>query len=664
MKTNHTLRTAALAAALISTSLLGACSGGGKSSGVAQAESTSFGVAGTTPVEIIERWLAFFADEATTGPGGTDFNGNGSVVDSIPTVVNVATKVERTLDVEGSAIAMISAPANGTHLYTRTDESIDQVDWSGDGQQDDIVLLHTNVDLATPMAYVATLDSAGSELVTVGDRLYFEEDATGLVAPQTSIMWVDTFTPLVPTRVGSADVFVTLEPELMLEDEGLIFMTLDETVEGRDLNGDLDMVDTEVLALLDGTDLAAAILEVPHALQDDSTPVRALASGPNDWLVAFLVDETNEGENTIAPPGGVNLNDIGLFSLTWWPTHCQAPTCVGCNDVDTLDEVLHWLDFADFSADPVLNAPTNTGLVGTDRVLITESGGSFFVATISDEADEGLCSLNGDADQLDEILRWVEATFPVLPPTSMSLLLALESVPGGTMGAATLSDRQGEYPWVTVVSESDDERDHDGDGLQDGDLLAWLDPGGAASWEFDHSNPLAAPINSVGTTWMAQRPERDRLPVTFPEAYFGAAGGDINGDGDILDVVPTFSWFSPSGTELDFPGPPIAVAQANAGITIAGSLGFYRVDEAADSRDWNGDGDTNDMVLFRTVVQTLLGSFFISTLNTIPGPAVFRPDPNFSEVTISFIADEVMDGVDYNGDGDTADLVMRWFRIG
>jgi hypothetical protein len=263
----------------------------------------------------------------------------------------------------------------------------------------------------------------------------------------------------------------------------------------------------------------------------------------------------------------------------------------------------------------------------------------------------------------DDVLRWTEALEPVLPFTNVLEIQALASVAGTADNAAELSDR-----FVAVISESDDGRDHDDDNGTDSDLVAWLDPadGNAATWEFDHTNPGQAPISAVGTGWFdAIEGASDRLGVAFPEAFFLQNGNpqDINGDGDELDSVPTFLRFNSGGTELDFPGPAVAVAATNAGITIAGNLGFYRVDENADDRDWNGDGDKADFALFRTTVSTLQNSFFISTLNNLATPAVSIPDPSSPEVAIAFLADEAAQLKDFNNDGDTNDQVLRWFRI-
>ena len=624
------------------TCALSACTSSSDSPRKGQAQSTSQSAVVSGPVQILERYLAYLADEASTGVGGTDFNGDGDLIDAIAVVTDTVKRDQRVLNVAATGFQMVRTGANGTHLFLTVDEALDGTDWDLDTVADDLVLLHTQLNTTSPLTYVATLED--DDLAAVGDRVYFAEDAGVLVAPDTSLMYVSTAAPTVPVRVLNADVTNTLQPELMTEDEGLLFLTLDETVEARDLNGDADATDTEVLALLDGTDVAGAVLEVGLALRDDSSPVRALDTG-GSWVVAFLVDETAQG--------ATNLNDPTAFAPNWKPGQC-----IGDEDADALDEVLHFLDYLAFMNDPINDPPVNTGLVGSDRVLAVESGASVYVATVSNEADEGTCDLNGDADTGDDILRWTQATSPVLPFTSSMELLALEtSIAGGEDGVTELGGR-----FVAVISESDDGRDHDGFPGTDDDLVAWLDPSDAAAafWEFDHSNPGVGAINAVGTSWMGAQEDADtRVGIAFPEAFFG----DINGDGDTLDSAPTFARFNGAATELDFPGPAVAIADNNAGVAIVGNLGFYRVDENADDRDWNGDGDRNDMVLFRTAVSTLQGSFFIGTLNANVAPAVVVPDASAKQLAVAFLADEAMQAQDFNKDGDTADQVLRYLRI-
>src|SRR5688572_19799990 len=355
MMHNRTARSsnARFSAWMLASAALAACSDSDSDSDEARPHSTDQSAVIGGPVEIVERFVAYLADEASTGATGTDFNLDGDVIDAIAVVTNTATQEQRVLNVAASDFEMVRTSANGTSLFLVVDELLDGFDWDGDLVLDDLVLLHTNANTETALALVATLGDDG--LAKFGDRVYFQEDASGLVAPETALMFVDTAAPTVPVRVNNADVANTLVPEILGIDEGLIFLSLDEATELRDLNGNLDLVDTDVLALLDAGDLAAPVIEVGLALQDDSTPLRALDTG-STWIVAFLVDETQQG--------ALNLNDPTLFSANWKPSQC-----VTFEDADTVDQVLHFLDYTAFVLDPVIDPPVNTGLVGDDRVL-------------------------------------------------------------------------------------------------------------------------------------------------------------------------------------------------------------------------------------------------------------------------------------------------------
>ena len=189
MKTTRLFATSLAAGtlALFGATLTGCGGGGGTTGSAGTAVSTTHATAATTPVVTAERWLAYLADEATTGPGGTDLNANGVNIDSVATVVDMALGTTRVLAVQADDIEIIRTAANGTHLYTVTDEAKDK-EWNSVAG-DQIVLLHSSLELATGPTYVATLDPSGPcVLVRVADRLYFAEEASGLVAPETSIM--------------------------------------------------------------------------------------------------------------------------------------------------------------------------------------------------------------------------------------------------------------------------------------------------------------------------------------------------------------------------------------------------------------------------------------------------------------------------------------------
>jgi hypothetical protein len=91
---------------------------------------------------------------------------------------------------------------------------------------------------------------------------------------------------------------------------------------------------------------------------------------------------------------------------------------------------------------------------------------------------------------------------------------------------------------------------------------------------------------------------------------------------------------------------------------------FFRVDEAADNRNWNGDADKTDKVLFRTSVNSFAGTIYIATLSDLNRPAVEVGHTAQSNIGAAFISDESQQNKDFNADGDTNDFVLRWMRIG
>jgi hypothetical protein len=318
--------------------------------------------------------------------------------------------------------------------------------------------------------------------------------------------------------------------------------------------------------------------------------------------------------------------------------------------------VLHVIHYGPWSANPITDPPENTGIPGMGRVLTTSDA----VATLVLEADDGACDLNADTDTADTILRWVRDTSPQLPfGTSTQLNAVEDGTPGGTFGASDLADR-----FICVVSELEDDTDHDTDTLKTHNLVAWLNPNaGSPVWVFDHGSQ--AGFQPAGASWMADRPTRDRLLVAFQESVIDQVI-NTGGDADKLDSVPTFVRFDPgNSSDLDFPGPAVAVPAANPGIVIAGDFAIYRVSELDDNRDWNGDNVKDDTVLFRTNVNSLFSSLIgfeeTTTANTLAGPAIWSS----GGLGAAFLADESMAGVDLNSppDGRSDGYCVTWFRI-
>ncbi len=633
------------ASALAAATLLSACGSSSDNQGIIFVPKNAKQAAGATAKMVVsERWLAYQADESSTGAAGTDFNADGDVIDSIACLVNMVSGKQTVLNVAAQDMAIL-----GAELFLVTSEAADGTDWNTDADQNDLVLLTVDAATAAPagVTFVSELRSTAALTVAVASsRLYFsQEPAAGdpLVAPETSIAYVTAASPLLPVRVLNVDVANSLQAKLIAVDEDMLFAVADENVETRDLNGDTDTTDGFVLALLDGTSAAAPLRNTGLAMAGGSAPVRAFRRATGDWLVGCLVNE--------AAQGAVNLNNPALFGGAWKPSQCDT-----FEDADTLDEVLHYLEFPDWVTNPVANPPVNTGLVGTQRILALRSNQKDYIATISPESSEGTCSLNGDADQNDRVLRWVEVAPPtVLPFNGVTHLVALDDNPGGTRGAGVLGSR-----FIAVVDENEDDRDHDGDAAVDNDLTAWLDPatGNAAAWTYDH-NGGGNPGGFVGSSWSAETEDNSRWLVGFQESVFDQSV-NTGGDTDKLDSAPTIARFdSGAPNDLDFPGAAIAADADNAGIAIANGFAFFRVDEAADNRDWNGGGKTH-FVLFRTTASTLQQTTYIATLNSLSRPAVEAG----GTIGAAFLSDESADDKDLNKDGDKNDFVVRWFRIG
>ncbi len=594
-------------------------------------------VAANATIVVGGRWIVYFADEATTG---MDLNMDGDMIDSVAAVIDTFVFSKTNL-----AAAALGAAVVGDQIYLAVSEAADGTDWNNDLDTTDNVLLHWTL---TPgnVTFVEELDPTSPTLfVTAGTRLYYSADPAVAMpmAGETSLHYVDGAAATTPVTVMHTDMANSLQPLLLGEDEGLIFLAQDETVETRDLNADGDMADGTVLALLDGTDPAAMVQNVELAVSP-ATPFRALATATSDWTVAFLVNEADQG--------AVSLNDKDDFAPTWRPTSCVSVN----GDQDSLDDVLHFLEYAAWSADPVMDAPTNTGLAGTGTVEVVPG----YVATVSPEAGQDNCDLNADGDMGDDIVQYIGTGMGNVPQTTVTFLVAVDTAtPGGTFG---LSSQNGIF--TIALDEAAQGVDVDGDGNMDDRLFGWHDPAqpGMGGWVFDHD--AGAGMVFVGVEWMAPDPDRELSLVALQEVVFDSMNSINTTDMDVLDSVPTFTRENFTGamvSDLDFPGIAVALNSGapGPGIVVAQNQLYYRVNEIEDNFDWNNDGDMNDNVLLRSAVSN--GSTFaMSTLNSTVASASIVTDTANSA---AFIADENQAGMDFNNDGDMTDLVLRWFRI-
>ncbi len=608
--------------------LLAACGGSDDDSGENNqltVRISTLSVAGGVPSDFGGVWAAFLADEATSGAGGMDLNGDGDVIDSVAQQLNLQTGVEANVGVAARDFRWL-----GDRLYLVVDEAADGVDWDGDTMMDDRVLLeHDPTSMAVP-TYLATLPmDTGADILRTDEWIFVRQRDPAVMANTSWVWGLHESLPTTLHQVMTNDAAGGLQPRLLAAHDDLVFLELDETVEGRDLNGDADSTDTSVLALLDGRGMVVmGGYELPLRNTSRAMPanavVAALSTGMHDWQVGFPVDETGQGAVNLNNP----LSGAAMLPGSWEPTQCT-----GFTDNDTVDQVLSVIAFRAWDDDPVTNPPVNTGLVTTDRIVMVPG----YVGVISDESDHGTCDLNGDGDTDDEVFRWTSVTQPILPPSAVSSMFAVSRLSGGLQGVGTLDDA-----FVMAVSEADDRRDLNDDGFQDLSVVQWLDPSAGVTWTNDHG---ASQPSYAAASWMGPSSDGTRLGVAYDELSNGV---DLNNDGDQLDSMPTFAQFTGAPVRMAFPGYTAAVQKTNAGIVFQNGWAFYRISEAEDDRDWNGDGASNEFVMLRSRIADGLSQFIV-TLNSLPIPAV-RPDLITGAAGGVFLVDEMMAG-DVNGDG-------------
>lgn len=583
-----------------------------------------FAVTADAPLDLGPDWLVYVADEAASGQ---DLNRDGDTTDGVAVVVELATNRAQGLR------AARQVHVIGDEVYLVTEESEDAFDWSGDGQTDDLVLLHWSRARAR-VSLVASIEDTPP--VRVGDRLFYTDARPVVGGPPaaTKLHFVSRSQPRAGTQVfaGNADFSPDARP--IGQEDGLLFLVQDEHPLTRDLNGDGDSIDETVLALVDATAPLPALYSVGLTL-GDAPVVRALATTAGDWLVGFLVDEATQGR--------ASRNDAGDYPLGLWPASCTGPV-----DDDTDDRVLFGLFFHAWRINPILAPPFATGITARDRVLVLESESRtrHVLAAVSHEEDEGTCALNDDGDQTDRVVRWVEVdAFGALGPVEPARPIALANLPGGAGGVAEVEDRL-----VAALSESQDASDLDGELLRDSDLTAWVDP-------FDPLGAWQVVLRSGGAPveldWLAGTPGREGVLLGTLELQIG--GPCNQDDTDLDDTFAAYARFDALDRQrFTWSAKCYAARRGNAGMVVDGDVVFLRADEADQGRDIDEDGDRNDQILVRHDVATGSRLLYVGPLNDLDAPTV-----TIGGDRAVYRVDERQLGRDENGDGDAQDLVLR-----
>ena len=573
-------------------------------------------------------FLVYFASEAAQGKNGTDLNGDGDKVDQVAVFEDMRTTITTVIGAAAERAVIL-----GEEVFLEVEEAADGKDWDKDGTADDLVLLHWKKGRGK--AWVDTLRPAltGSALrVAGGKRVYYGSTETPTAPGETSLRYVSKNKPRNPSRVFDGSGAGLLHPIVVGVRERLVFLALDETVEGQDLNGDGPADDPFVLGLLDGTDAGAEVLNTGLAADPALFAYDARRNqADDDWLVAFLVSEAGEG---------ANLNAPGLFDPAWEPAQCVATP-----DVDTGDQVLHYLRFDNWAGGAAVH---NTGLAGSGSVVALNGD----VGVVSTELDAN-CDLNADGDTDDTVVRWTPAMEPILPETEPSAIPAIAVLPGGAGGLTSLGGA-----FVVAVDEAADGSDRDGNG-EAFVLLAWLDPDRVIGWEFEHRDPFGNSL-SVALSWLAAAEDGGLLALGFDEDLQGESLNTACGvqfhDDDLVDTLPGWVQFNAVERRLVVAAPGIAAVPERLGTVIQFGTAFFRASEEADGLDHNGDGELDDVVLMRNSLLDC-DPTFLSSVPDFAGPCVASSGPTGG----AFIGDEKADGQDYNGDGDAKDFVVRYF---
>lgn len=632
------MRSLILASLLLSLTACGGSDGDSNTTPTLTVNVAGYSVAAGVKTSFDIGWAAYLADEATSGVGGTDLNTNGNPIDSVIQVLNMSTGVQSNVGIAVRDFAWL-----GGILYLVVDEAQDGVDWDTDTMLDDRVLMSYDPVTSGPPTYLTgLLEDTGVDLIKTDEWLFISRADAAVMANTSTVWGIHESLPDTLHQVMTNDAVGGLTPILLGSDEDMVFLALNELTEGRDLNGDLDSLDTNVLALLDGRGMVVGggyelpLRNTRRAMPATPTGRRALSIGAHDWQVGFVVGETEQG--------GVNLNNPSsvpaMLPGSWTPTHC-----IGFEDSDNMDQVLTLVRFRQWDDDPIAAPPINTGLIATDRIVMQPG----WVGVISDEAQQGTCDLNGDGDLIDDVFRWTAFSSPVVPPGTVANYYAIARLDGGLQGVGELGTT-----WVIAVDEAADRRDLNADTFEDLDVLLWLNPALGVTWT--NNNGSSTP-SYAAATWMGPSSDKTRLGVAYDELSNDV---DLNNDSDKTDSMATFAQFAGSPVRLTFPGYAAAVQRTNAGITFQNGWAYFRVSEAADRRDWNSDGMENDFVLLRSRLSDGL-SQYIYDLNSIPGSPAVQPGLMSGASGGTFIVDESLAG-DVNADGRLS-FALVYYRL-
>ncbi|MEO0649346.1 MAG: hypothetical protein AAFZ65_01550 [Planctomycetota bacterium] len=565
----------------------------------------------------------YLADEQNQA-GGSDLNGDGDTTDGVAVAVRFDSLTQTCLGAVPTEVAI----SGGTAFLVV--EEADNLDWNLNGI-DERVLLRWSLGDETP-EFIAVLDPESPRgVVATSFGVFWAVDENPAGADETNLRFAP-FDDVLTEEVVLTDG-ITLGAgryELLGIEEIFVLVGVDETnpESQGDSNGDGDDLDQAVLALIDTSQAEQLIVGTGLAMPSVDAPVDAEFEGGSSWEFAVLVSEQAQA--------GENLN--GGFT----PAICAAP------DTDLDDDVLHRVRFDAGAVEEVVN----TTIAGTGRVYAGED----FLGALVDEASIGPagCDLTNDGSVDDLVLRIAPYDMAELPVDIDDLYLPLDaSIPGGSQGVTVAGNRfvAAVAPEFVVPNA-----------LPGATTLGQLDPLLDVEWQFLHEDTDPQfPDLTLNVSWMASEVSSGRVAYTFLEEGLGqnlnqSCGLDVKDEGlpDMVDELPGVLRF-PSAGQGTASGFGYAV-EPSGPTTIAFGQIFFRVDEAADGVDWNGDGALDDSSLFRSNLVACLPVRMADIDAGVEAPVVTDGSRGALIYT-----DENEAGEDLNGDGVIGGLAVRFF---
>ena len=401
----------------------------------------------------------------------------------------------------------------------------------------------------------------------------------------------------------------------------LLAFSVDEGSQGTDLNGDGDFDDSVLfvhdhgrgtttnthLALVDDLRLAAGLGRAGFAVSEAAQGDQDL-DGDGDALDAVLhVFDARTAVATNAQrsvTSGIAFHDH-QFAFTTDEDSAQADLN---GDGDLGDGVYHRIE-------PHLATQVPIGLSSEDPSGSTSSGHQLaFVVQEIDGLDH-----NGDGDQSDSVLALYDAS----DDQALDSGIAIGPNP-------TLVFQPGHV--VFLADEAAQGEDLDGDALLAHHVLQRMDRSSGV-------------VENLGLDTILLQGGGGRACFARDEAF-----EDMNGDGDTNDTVEFY--IDPASGE-------VVNTHLAGGIVLASNLDSFLMWalESSEGADMNGDGDTDDFVYVLHDVATRTNANLGLAYNGGAPIEAAMSDSRRGLVLVS----EFQQGEDLNGDGDTDDSVLFRF---